>query len=171
MFSPNRKEEDDQVVDDNFEDDLKRFEESLNANWQEGLLLLQDDEDGVSLFSPPPKSGPRTIQQETKDEFSSFDEMERRLATEMLQDKLELKRGLRDIKRKQQHAYSYKRLTQEERMGALRYVKRRVQELRSKRYDEMIKKENIPAMKQSKTTRKSSKQQFVRPLGTHNTKA
>jgi hypothetical protein len=74
------------------------------------------------------------LREEIKLDLLSFASMERDIALQMLKDKIELRRGLRGLAPLSPRV---RRLTNEERMQALKYVKGRVQDLRHARTAKM----------------------------------
>lgn len=103
-------------------------------------------------------------------DLSWFDNKEREMAIEMLKDRLELRRGLRGLA---PLSPCVRRLTNDERTQALKYVKGRAKDLRQARLAKMAPTKAKQAVKRVSKMQKPAKHQLtkmagrktVRPLG------
>ena len=96
---------------------------------------------------------------EIKLDLQSFDSMERDMALEMLKDKIELRRGLRGLA---PLSPSVRRLTNDERLQALKYVKGRVKDLRQARLSKMAPTKAKQAVKRLSKLQKPAKHRLTK---------
>ena len=119
----------------NDENKLLDFEVDLESAFNEAI------NDGCRGFSSL-NSEYKMLRLDVQSDILFVESMERQMAIEMMKDKIELRRGIRGLNPTFQQQ-SIKRLTNAERMEALRYVKDRVKKLRQARKQQQHKKKRI----------------------------